>query len=93
MWREPVTFGGGIMMQKVSAPGFGIRARLEGPGLFPGLIEALFRLGGVEGLFHRSCPVLGRVSLSEWAERGEGAGYSAGVPKIAMTKPNAESAA
>ncbi len=51
MCSAPVTFGGGIMMQKVSVAA-GVGAGAEGAGLFPGGVEARFGLGGVEGLFH-----------------------------------------
>ncbi len=59
-------------------PRLRVRARLEGAGLFPGVVEARLRLGGVEGLFHHCRPVLCRVSLSEWAGRGEGAAIPPG---------------
>ena len=65
MCSEPVTLGGGIMMQYVPVSPFcTCFPALKAPAFFPGRVETRFGFGGVEGFFHRHLigPVL-RVGL------------------------------
>ena len=53
MCRLPVTLGGGMTMQKGSAPRPLGPAGAKSARRFPKRGDALFDVGGLEGLFHR----------------------------------------
>ena len=52
MWSEPVTFGGGIMMQKVSGRD-ALAPALKAPASSQARVKPGLGLGSVKGFFHR----------------------------------------